>query len=179
MEREHPSRDMYTSGISNLPPGICDGTNLTSASARLGLGLSVSSTMETKSLSSNTSSIRSSGSSIAPPRLQYWWYDRFHDLRFPHWPFVFLMSLMTSSLLGTKEDGLSLRYRLSASSPSHRIVLAGLQGTWNQSPRTRQLQGDQVKQWFKQQHTAHKHSYVGYKMWKIKSYLIFIVNVKK
>ena len=69
MEREHPSRDMYTSGISNLPPGICDGTNLTSASARLGLGLSVSSTMETKSLSSNTSSIRSSGSSIAPPRL--------------------------------------------------------------------------------------------------------------
>ena len=53
------------------------------------------------------------------------------------------MSLMTSSLLGTKEEGLSLRYRLSASSPSHRIVLAGLQGTWNQSPRTRQLQGDQ------------------------------------
>ena len=79
------------------------------------------------------------------------------------------MSLMTSSLLGTKEDGLSLRYLLSASSPSHRMVLAGLQGTWNQSPRTRQLQGDQVKQGFKQQHTAHKHSYVGYKMWKIKS----------
>ena len=54
-------------------------------------------------------------------------------------PVVFLMSLTTSSLFGTNEGGLSFKYLFRASSPSQRMLFPGLHGTWNQSPRTRQL----------------------------------------
>ena len=50
--------------------------------------------------------------------------------------------MTTSSRLGMKDGGLSFRYLFSASSPSQRMFLPDLQGTWNQSPRTRQLDGN-------------------------------------
>lgn len=61
--------------------------------------------IETKSLSSRTSLMTSSGSRMAPPA-------------------VFRISCTTSSRLGTKEGGFSFRYRRRASSPNHRIVFS-------------------------------------------------------
>ena len=60
--------------------------------------------IEMKSLSSSTSLIKSSVSNMAPPT-------------------VFRISCTTSSLFGTYDGGFNFKYLVSASSPSHRIVL--------------------------------------------------------
>ena len=59
--------------------------------------------IDTKSLSSRTSLMRSSGSQMAPPT-------------------VLRMSCTTSCRLGTKDGGFSFKYRRRASSPSHLIL---------------------------------------------------------
>ena len=113
----------------------------TSACSKLGFGRSVSRTMETKSLSSSTSLILSSGSKMAPLSVFLMSFTTFQrgdnvkesadsaDMRWASSIILLFGNTIwkfrkeTSSLLGTKDGGRSFRYRFKASSPSQRTFL--------------------------------------------------------